>query len=285
MGKHTASKALVALMKRRCPSGRAPMNIFMKQKNWFTIRRLGQYIYAIAEFCHQEKVVSYLVAKRDRAILFDTGLGYENIAKIIGTITPFPITVFLTHAHWDHIGGASAFSSVYLYDHPFERTRISEGFRSSAIPELSENSYFFPPFAPKPYHVIGRKTYQTLRDKQILVIGGNSIEVIHTPGHTPGSTCYFLKDQNILIAGDTLYPGPLYAQLPESDIEAYAQSLAKLTKITNSRTRILPGHNATSCSYRLLIKASALMKSVAADHRFFKNEPREVKGDGFSILL
>jgi glyoxylase-like metal-dependent hydrolase (beta-lactamase superfamily II) len=256
----------------------------MKQTTWFTVDRVRPNIFAFAEFSHHEKVVSYLVVERDRAILFDTGLGYENIATIVSSITSLPVIVFLTHAHWDHIGSATSFSSVYLFDHAFERAHLLKGFRASAIPELSEQRYFSSPFTPKNYLAAGKKNFTVFKDAKPFVFGDLTIEPVHTPGHTPGSVSYFLKEQNVLIVGDTLYPGPLYAQLPESNIGAYAQSLLHLTKVANADTLILPGHNATSCSYGLLFNAATLMRK-AASYEFDKQKPQELKGDEFSILL
>ena len=206
------------------------------KKQWFTVQKVRPQLYALAEFNHFEKVVSYLVVGKTQAVLFDTGMGYKDIHKVIRTITKFPVAVFLTHKHWDHIGGVRKTDTVHTWS----------------------------------------------RDGQKMDIDGFTIQVIHTPGHTPDSVCYFLKDLNWLFVGDTLYPGPLYAHLPESDIAAYAQSLAKLCSFTNKKTLILPGHNAVYTGYTLLKNAATLMKQAIHAK---KAGTKEIKGDGFSVLL
>ena len=80
------------------------MPINTMANHWFTIIKIRPHVYAFAEFGHFEKVISYLVVAKSQALLFDTGLGYRSIHKAIRTITKLPITVFLTHSHWDHVG-------------------------------------------------------------------------------------------------------------------------------------------------------------------------------------
>jgi len=118
--------------------------------------------------------------------------------------------------------------------------------------------------------------WKDFTDGQEIVVDDMVISVIHTPGHTPDSVCYFIKGRNWLFTGDTLYPGPLYAHLPESNIHDYANSLQKLCAIVNDQTLIFPGHNAIQCDYPLLVRASQLMGQI---------EEKQLQGDGFSILL
>lgn len=222
-------------------------------KNWFTIQKIRQHIYAIAEFHHFEKVVSYLVVGKGKAVQFDTGLGKADIGKAVKTITKLPVDVFLTHAHWDHIGGIASFRHISVYNDPFETGQLK---------------------MDMPFH--------TVEDGQVCRVGGLTIQVIHTPGHSPGSTSYVLRDLNVLVVGDTLYPGPLYAHLPESNIPSYARSLKKLSRIAKENTLILPGHNATSCEYSLLLEAA---KRMGEAQKYAGKGKKELHGQGFSILL
>lgn len=81
----------------------------MKNKDWFTIKQIKQNIWAICEFKHPEKVISYLIVGKDRALLFDTGLGIGDIKQEIIKITNKPIIVLNSHFHYDHIGGNNKF--------------------------------------------------------------------------------------------------------------------------------------------------------------------------------
>jgi glyoxylase-like metal-dependent hydrolase (beta-lactamase superfamily II) len=212
------------------------------KKNWFTIKKINQQVYALAEFSHWEKVISYLIIADDQAFLIDSGMGYESISQVVKKITTKKVTLLLTHAHWDHIGSASQFADVWIFDHPFEKESLQKGFHSDEINELKQK-FFYDHFSSKKYHAPGIKDYQLLHANTIITTQDFSIQIIHTPGHTPGSVCFFIPEKGWLFSGDTIYNGPLYAQLPESDVEAYQKSLRTLDRMKSKITTIFPGHN------------------------------------------
>ena len=265
----------------------SPVNIFMKKTSWFTVKRIHSKVYALAEFCHWEKVVSYLVIGKDKAILFDTGMGYENIRARVEGITSLPVKVLLTHAHWDHIGGAFFFGSVGVYKSPFEMNLLEQGFSSESIDELNSERYFDKSFQPRKYHVEGVKKITKLSDDDVISVGDFSIQVIHSPGHTPGSVCYLIPELDVLITGDTVYPGPIYLNLPESSLEEYLQSVKKLVKVVSGKTKVLPGHNSFQCGSDVMTKTKHLCNWIVEK----KLRPRFQKGylsyslDDISILL
>lgn len=248
----------------------------MKKKSWFSVTKVQPRVFALAEFFHWEKVVSYLVVGTHRAVLFDTGMGYENISKVVQHITNLPLSVFLTHAHWDHIGGASLFRSVHLYNDPFEIGLLKEGFRSTDIEELHQATYFAKGWAPKHFAVAGVSNILLVTDGQHSTIDDMTIEVIHTPGHTPGSVCYLIQPHNVLITGDTIYPGPLYGHLPESNISDFSKSVQKISQHIDRYTRLLPGHNAVSSPSSLVQKIFDGFLSIAQ---------REKKGEATGNAL
>lgn len=255
----------------------------MKQKNWFSIKRVQKNVYAIAEFNHFELVVSYLVLGKGAALLVDTGMGYSDIFAVVRSVTALPITVFLTHAHWDHIGGMNLFDTLFIYNDPFEYSLLAKGFSAEFIYELTDVTLFTEPFSPKTYTVSGRQPYGLLKDGQVLEIGGIEIHVLHTPGHTPGSVCYFLPKLGILLTGDTIYPGPLYAHLPESSLEAYAKSVHTLQVLVAKGTRLLPGHNALGATYNLLTEVVRGFDTILKDEKKGYGV-KEYKASHFSIL-
>lgn len=259
----------------------------MKKKSWFTIQKIHPQVFALAEFCHWERVISYLVVGEKAAFLVDTGMGYADIQQTIRTITSLPITVLLTHAHWDHIGGTPSFSKVYLYAHHFETELLTKGFTSSDISVLSNVKYFKKPFVPRAFSVVGISHVLQLTDGEVMSCGGYKITVLHTPGHTPGSACYWIKELNMVFVGDTLYPGPLYAHLPESNLKDYAASLDKLAQITNEKTIFLPGHNAVVSNKKLLLATQIAFNSILNAKSGTKGGKgaKEYIFSGFSILI
>lgn len=253
------------------------------KKAWFTIEQLHPQIFALAEFSHWEAVVSYLIIDQQRAFLIDTGMGYQSIKKAVRTLTSLPITVLLTHAHWDHIGGVSEFDDVRVYDDSFEKSALEKGFSSITVPELHKPSFFLDDFLPKEYKVRANKTHSTFQDGETLQSDSFDIQVIHTPGHTPGSVCFLIPQLHALFTGDTVYPGPLYAQLPESSISQYQQSIEKLRLYTSQAAHLYPGHNAMVANPDLIDKASTLFLSITQAQLSLL--PAELKGKLLSIKL
>jgi hydroxyacylglutathione hydrolase len=88
-----------------------------------------------------------------------------------------------------------------------------------------------------PYH---DKIEGTLADGQEIALGGGSVRVIHTPGHTPGSIC--LLTGGFLIAGDTLFPGgPGHSDRPE-DLQQEIRSIVERLFVLPDETAVYPGH-------------------------------------------
>lgn len=81
-----------------------------------------------------------------------------------------------------------------------------------------------------------------LKRGEKITVDPFSFKAIHTPGHTPDSVCLYEQSHKLLLTGDTLYPGPIYLHLPDSDLKRYLQSIRKLAKIKTIKD-IFPGHN------------------------------------------
>lgn len=236
----------------------------IKNNDWFTIKHIHPRVYALAEFHHFEQVVSYLFIGDREAVLFDTGMGYSDILEEVRVITDLPIRVFLTHGHWDHIGGASLFPNVSIINHPFEVDLLQHGFESGDIPELHDPKLFLDPFLPKRYSATGISRFITLRGGQVIRSGSYSIKVLQTPGHTPGSLSFFVLEENLLFVGDTVYPGPLHAHLPESSLKDYAQSMKALKREANYKTMVFPGHNDVNVSFGLIKDISEAFDQIVS---------------------
>ncbi len=226
---------------------------------WFRAERVHPRILAIAEPSHDEWVVSYLVSGPDAAALIDTGTGYGDIAAFVAAETRLPVTVVLTHTHWDHIGGASAFERVVMFDDPVERARLAAGFTAGAIRGLSDPTCFRPPFAPRDFTVPGRADPDLVHDGDEIAIGGVRMRALHTPGHSPGSMSLLMPDLRAVAVGDLVYDGPLYAHLPGSDPAAYVASVDRLLGAMAGIDLVLPGHNGTHAGPGLVREAGKVL--------------------------
>jgi hydroxyacylglutathione hydrolase len=166
------------------------------------------------------------------AIVVDPG---DNIPQILSRLRKHDLTlrqIVITHAHIDHVGGALLLKTttgapVFLnqQDLPLlDAMEMQAGWLGVATPKVA------PPDASA---------------DDGLVVGLNTLpgEVIHTPGHTPGSICLLFPSQNLLIAGDTLFAGSIgRTDLPGGDGRQILRSLRDRLLVLPDATRVLPGH-------------------------------------------
>lgn len=235
------------------------------ENGWFDIIRIDDTTYALSEPGHWERCISYLVIGEQTAALIDTGLGISNIKRITDQLTDLHVKVLTTHVHWDHIGGHSLYDEIYTHAGDLDwlvnglPTPVSviragllrEPLTRPAPPEFSPDTY--QPFTGQPAGV--------LQDGEVIDLGGRRLQVLHTPGHSPGHLCFFDPDRGYLFTGDLLYQGTLYAFYPSTDPVAFAASIAKLERLSGVN-RLLPGHNELDVAVDLLSLAGKAFRKL-----------------------
>ena len=86
-----------------------------------------------------------------------------------------------------------------------------------------------------------------LEDMQVFEAAGFSIQMLHTPGHTKGSCCYYLKDERVLFSGDTLFCGSVgRTDFPGGSSREIRESLHKLLNALPDETNVYPGHDTST---------------------------------------
>src|SRR5699024_4132120 len=108
----------------------------MIKDSWFTVQKIDDNTFAISEYGHWEKVHSFLLLGREKAILIDTGLGIDNIKRITDQLTHVHIDVNTTHVHVDHIG--SHRESERIYVHKAEKYWLVNGIKGLSIQPIRE---------------------------------------------------------------------------------------------------------------------------------------------------
>ncbi len=141
-----------------------------------------------------------------------------------------PQKILLTHSHWDHIAEAKAFKDHYaipLYVHPLDAFNLEEP-GADGLPYFIE----IPPVTPD----------ILLEEGMEIKIGMLNFRVIHTPGHSVGSVCFYEPNHQIVLTGDTLFKGTIgNLSFPTSQPFLMESSLAKLGRLP-VKTRVFPGH-------------------------------------------
>lgn len=122
--------------------------------------------------------------------------------------------VLTTHGHWDHIQAVTAVRDAGI------EVGIAEA-DAAMLP-----SYDF-----------------TIPDDDVVTVGTLRLRSIHTPGHTPGSTCFLLEDHPVLLSGDTLFPGGAGNTHTEgASFDQIIESIDRRLFTLAPETLVLPGH-------------------------------------------
>ncbi len=213
------------------------------EDNWFSVEEIDHNTYAISEYKHWEETHCYLICGTQRALLIDTGLGISDIRTVVERLTDLPILVVTTHVHWDHIGGHSLFENIAVYEK--EVSWLAEKF---PLPiqvvkhNLTCRDCEFPDsFCLEEYQIFQGMPQKIIYDGECIDLGNRKVEVIHTPGHSPGHCCFYETERKYLYSGDLIYKGCLDAFYPTTDPVLFYESVRRIQKYQISR--ILPGHH------------------------------------------
>lgn len=172
---------------------------------------------------------TYVLSCGNDALLIDPGADSgDDFQKIKDALVGKNLLAILcTHNHFDHVLGLHCFPDVPVYMHPLEI--ITFDFACLRY----QQSYGVHVYKP---------TQGFLELDKTITIGPFSARVLHTPGHSPGSVCFYFEKDHILISGDTLFVGTYgRTDLPGSSPEAMRESLQELAKLPD-KVHFYPGH-------------------------------------------
>jgi glyoxylase-like metal-dependent hydrolase (beta-lactamase superfamily II) len=233
---------------------------------WFEVYKVAPGVFAIYEPRQAEEVISYLIVGHKQALLFDTGMGIANIHNLVSHLTSRPVVVLNSHTHDDHVGGNWQFSYVFGMDTAFTRTN-AKGSREDAQAEITPDQIcgdlpktFNPKtYATKPWHIS-----LFVHDGFKINLGGRTLEIIATPGHTPDAISLIDRENSLLFTGDTYYPAPIWLFRPETDLDAYVASVKRLAALAPQLKLVLGAHNIPVAKPEILSELVAAIESVRA---------------------
>ena len=172
------------------------------------------------------------------SVLIDAGCNEADSSDIAAFLQEKGIAVkaiLLTHGHFDHIIAAEemrALTNAELYCHALEK------------PMLEDHELNLSTMIKKKLHVTPDKI---LQDGDVLRFGNITLEVLHTPGHTPGGVCYLDRENGNLFTGDTLFRESVgRTDLPQGNSKTLKKSITDKLLTLPGSTNVYPGHGSSS---------------------------------------
>lgn len=166
------------------------------------------------------------------AMVIDPGSESDKIIEMLNILEGKLKYIYLTHCHADHIGAVNEIKNKkggVVLIHRFD----SEGLNDKEInlSEITENQ------------TIELTADSRIDDEDLIHLGNLEFKVIHTPGHTKGSSSLYCEKEELLFSGDTLFRGTWgRTDLPTSSFEDIVRSITNKLLVLPENTIVYPGH-------------------------------------------
>ena len=236
--------------------------------NEYRVSKIGEGTFAIEEKTAVNQGLCYLLCGEERAMLIDTGLGYPSLVGTVRGITKLPVFVANTHGHVDHIGGNHFFGEIWLHQND------REVFKKHCDPDYTLG--LLAGGAPRALLALMRillkkrlavdpgGDYHYFDDSMVFHLGGRDVEVIPTPGHTPGSVCFLDRRERMLFSGDTVCEWGILLHFRGESCppEVYKASVERLISFESEYDTLWPGHHGYPVDKKYLQKYLACAESI-----------------------
>lgn len=224
-------------------------------ESWYTRTDMGDGITLLLEphVDRLEQANFFHIKGRDRDLLIDSGMGIVPLRASFPDLfdDARPIIAVATHTHLDHIGAVHEFEERWVHGAEAEDManptggfttlvcadfdpKIKALFVEAGYEPLGEYLIHALPhegYDPHAYRLKGGAPTRILEDGDVVDLGDRQFEVLHVPGHSPGSIALWEAATGLLFTGDVIYDGPLLAEGPGMDVNLYAKSLRRLMEL------------------------------------------------------
>jgi len=232
---------------------------------WFEVYRVDPGVYALYEPHQWQEVISWLIVGTRHALLFDTGMGLQDIQAVARSITALPIEVLNSHTHHDHVGDNWRFDTVLGMDDPFTKHNAAGVAHADVADEVAPNSLCGVQPASldtASYRVRAFRITSVVHDGSRIDLGGRTLEVLHVPGHAPDAIALLDRANGLIFTGDTFYEGPIYVFGKGSDRVAFTRSTERLAALAPSLRKVLASHNVAVSDPAMLVRLRDATKAV-----------------------
>lgn len=175
------------------------------------------------------------ITGREYDLVIDTGMGLDSLKQWLMWHTNRPIKAIVTHSHFDHAGCLHEFDERlghkeerHTLANPDNRSVVYAGdWAQIAIVDPDQH----PDYSPETYSIKPAPLTAYLDEGDVIDLGDAAYQVLHLPGHSPGSIGLFDVKRKVLFSGDALYDGELLDSLYHSDQDVYLQTLERITSL------------------------------------------------------
>jgi hydroxyacylglutathione hydrolase len=167
-----------------------------------------------------------------QAAAIDPGGDADRILSVLGKDNLKLAVIINTHGHFDHVGANMALkqaTGAQLMIHTLDAPMLAHAPQAAAAWGLRADD------SPDPDRL--------LEDGETIDCGDLQFNVIHTPGHSPGGCCFYIKAENALFVGDTLFAGSIgRTDLPGGDYDTLIRSIQTKLFVLPDATKVYNGH-------------------------------------------
>jgi glyoxylase-like metal-dependent hydrolase (beta-lactamase superfamily II) len=218
---------------------------------WFERQRIDDDVTLLWE-PHVDRLIRcniWHVRGRDADLLVDTGLGIVSLAEAARDLFDKPVIAVATHTHYDHIGGLHEFAHRLVHRaeaagmadfRDFATLRSADieaailaGLRAAGFAQADElvTAYPHAGFDAGAYRIVSTAPTRIVDQGDLVDLGDRRFEVLHLPGHSPGSLGLWEAASGTLFSGDAIYDGYLIDDLPTSDVADYVRTMRRLREL------------------------------------------------------
>lgn len=230
---------------------------------WYEVADFGGGVHRILEthVAPWMRCNMWLIEGRDRDLLIDSGMGLRPLKAEITRLRDRPVTAVCSHCHFDHIGCACEFddrlghrADAAVHAAPdLDATCARAWITGELLTALPYEGYALSDYRITPAPLTGY-----LDDGDVIDTGDRVFNVLHLPGHAPGSIALYEAASRTLFSGDVIYDGALIDNAWHSDPQAYAQSLTRLRDLPIETVHA--GHEASFGRDRFLVLIDAYLR-------------------------
>lgn len=251
---------------------------------WFARRRVDDSITLIWE-PHVDRLQQcniWHLRGRDRDLIVDTGLGIASLREAAADLLDKALLAVATHYHYDHTGSLHEFTDRAIHRAEAEFLETSEGIGGTLvtadIPDDIRTSMVDAGYALDDdllvsavpaagydvagYSVPAAPATRVLDEGDVIDTGDRAFEVLHLPGHSPGSIGLWEESTGTLFSGDALYDGPLLDEIPGADLDDYVRTMQRLRALPVEVVHA--GHDPSFGRERLVELTTAYLEKRAA---------------------